>query len=120
MISSTFAYLTAHPMLAAMMALTVVLACIGLWYVVYNHFKAIFITLVCGAGLLSGFVVLYRGAEAEMRDLIAIGLLLVFAFPAIFWHEMRSQKKVAAAPHLPGGLKLPGQGAAPGSGRRQT
>lgn len=111
MITSTFAYLSAHPVLASVLALTVVLALIGLWYVIFNHFRAILVTLLCGAGLLSGIVVVYRGAEASMSDLVAIGLFLIVAFPVIFAWAIRSEKKaVVATPHLPGGIKLPGQG----------
>lgn len=116
MISSTFAYLAAHPVLTTVLALTVVLALVGLWYVVFNHFKLILVTALCGAGLVSGIVVLYRGADAEMRDLIGIGLFLCAAFPVIFWQVVRSQKKAVAPPHPPGGLRLPGQGTPPKQG----
>jgi len=108
MIGEAFTYLSAHPALAGVLLLTIVLAGVGLWYVMHNHFQAILVTLLCGAGLLSGFVVLYRGAEAEMRDLIVIGLFLVAAFPVIYLLSVRTHKKVTAPPSYPG-IRLPGQ-----------
>lgn len=116
MISSTLAYLAAHPVLTTVLALTIVLAVIGLWYVVYNHFKLILVTALSGAGLLSGIVVLYRGAENEMRDLIGIGLFLTVAFPVIFWQSVKTQKKVATLPQHTGGIRLPGQPPPPKQG----
>jgi fucose permease len=68
---------------------------VGLWYVLSHHLQAILITLLSAAGTGSGMLVLYRGYNAEMRDLMAIGLFLVAIFPIIFWQAIKQLEPVA-------------------------
>ena len=75
-------------MLAAL-ALTVVLALVGLWYVISHHLQVILITLLCAAGTGSGAIVLFRGVSAGMRDLMLIGAFLIAVFPIIFVQAIR-------------------------------
>jgi hypothetical protein len=85
-----------HPVLLTVMICTVLLAVIGLWYVVVNvvvhHIQVIIITLLCAAGFGSGCWVLYRGVfdpGPGGTDLIAIGVFLIAIFPIIFQQALR-------------------------------
>ena len=84
-------YLTLHPGVLTVLAMTLVLAVVGLWYVIYHHLSAILITVLTAAGIGSGALVLYRGfqSEPQMKDLIGIGLFLMVIFPAIFWQAIK-------------------------------
>ena len=86
-------------------AITAVLAVVGLWYVVSHHLQAIMITLLTAAGIGSGLLVLYRGFRTDMKDLMGIGLFLVIVFPIIFWQAIRCwsrwRRKSAAAGRRP-------------------
>lgn len=84
MLDGFMQYLAAHPGVLTALGITAALAAVGLWYVVSHHLEAIMITLLTAAGIGSGLLVLYRGYNAEMRDLMGIGLFLVVVFPIIF------------------------------------
>jgi len=89
MLDDVALYLGAHPAQMTAVGLAVVLAGIGLWYVLAHHLQAIIITVLSAAGVGSGLLVLYRGFHAEMRDLIGIGLFLIVIFPIIFWQAIK-------------------------------
>jgi hypothetical protein len=89
MLDELIQYLGAHPGVMTAIAVTALLAVVGLWYVVSHHLQAIMITLLTAAGIGSGFLVLYRGFSAEMKDLMGIGLFLVVIFPIIFWQAIK-------------------------------
>jgi hypothetical protein len=114
MVNSVLQYLTAHPILSGALALTVVLAVVGLWYVIAHHLRAIVLTLMTTAGLASGAVVAYRGAERSMHDLVAIGIFLIIVFPIIFFRII----KPAPSPR-PAGVAPPARsaGGSAGSGK---
>ena len=79
MLDELIQYLSAHPGVMTAIVVTALLAVVGLWYVVSHHLQAIMITLLTAAGMGSGFLVLYRGFNAEMKDLMGIGLFLIAA-----------------------------------------
>ena len=81
MLDELIQYLGAHPGVMTAIAVTALLAVVGLWYVVSHHLQAIMITLLTA--------VLYRGFSAEMKDLMGIGLFLVVIFPIIFWQAIK-------------------------------
>ena len=66
MLDELIQYLGAHPGVMTAIAVTALLAVVGLWYVVSHHLQAIMITLLTAAGIGSGLLVLYRGFSAEM------------------------------------------------------
>lgn len=92
MIQDVIQYLTAHPGVLATLLLFGFLALVGGWYVLSNYYKLILITLLCAGGFASGALVLYRGAQGGMRDLIAAGLFLLVIFPVIFVQALRISK----------------------------
>jgi hypothetical protein len=89
MLDELMRYLGAHPAVLSAVGLTAGLAAIGLWYVLHHHLQAILITLLTAAGIGSGLLVLYRGFNADMRDLMGIGLFLIVIFPIIFWQAIK-------------------------------
>jgi hypothetical protein len=89
MLDEAIRYLSAHPAVLSAIGLTAGLAAIGLWYVLYHHLQAILITLLTAAGIGSGLLVLYRGFNADMTDLMGIGLFLIVIFPIIFWQAIK-------------------------------
>lgn len=83
-------YLTDHPRLFfGAVAVAVVLAGIGLWYVIAHHLQVVLLTILCLGGIVSGAVVVYRGVTASMTELKFIGAFLVLAFPVIFLQALR-------------------------------
>lgn len=94
MIQDVIQYFTAHPVQLGVLVLTILLAAVGLWYVLYHHLKLILVTLLCAAGGGSGLLVLYRGFTAGMRDLMGVGAFLVIIFPIIFIQALRLSQKV--------------------------
>jgi hypothetical protein len=97
MLSDVITYLSAHPAQLATLCLTTVLAVVGLWYVLAHHLEAIIITLLSAAGFGSGLLVLYRGYNAEMRDLVGIGFFLIAVFPIIFLQAIKQLEPVDPA-----------------------
>lgn len=89
MLDDVALYLGAHPAQLTAIGLAIVLAGVGLWYVLAHHLQAIIITVLSAAGVGSGILVLYRGYHAEMDDLIAIGMFLIVIFPIIFWQAIK-------------------------------
>ena len=77
----------------------------------YHHLGALLITLLCAAGLASGILVLYRGYQADMRDLMAVGGFLILLFPAIFFQAIKVAKiaiGASAPPEAKGHAKRAG------------
>ena len=74
------------------MLLFLFLAVVGGWFVLYNYYKVILVTLLSAGGFVSGGLVLYRGAQGNMRDLIAVGLFLLVVFPVIFVQALRTSQ----------------------------
>lgn len=101
MLQEVIQYFAAHPVQLGVLFLTLLLAGVGLWYVIYNHIKLIMITLLCAAGAGSGVLVLARGFKADMRDLIGVGLFLLVIFPLIFFQALRLVRE--PAPKKPAG-----------------
>ena len=94
MVDQTVAYFSVHPAQLSAVGLTAVLAAVGLWYVLAHHLQAILITILSALGTGSGILVFYRGFNAEMRDLMWIGLFLVAVFPIIFWQAIKQLEPV--------------------------
>ncbi len=92
MLQAVIAYLAGHPVLLGAIGVFVLLAVVGAWYVLYHHLGALLITLLCAAGFASGVLVLYRGFQAEMRDLMAVGAFLVVIFPVIYLQAIKVAK----------------------------
>ncbi len=89
MLQDVIQYWGEHPAVAGAVVLTIVLALVGLWYVISHHLQVIIITLLCSAGTGSGAVVLFRGISTGMRDLMFIGAFLIAIFPIIFVQAIR-------------------------------
>lgn len=85
-------YLGGHPLVLSALLLFLFLALVGGWYVLTHYYKLILITLLCSAGFASGGLVLYRGAQAGMRDLMGVGLFLLVIFPVIFVQALKMSK----------------------------
>ncbi len=98
MLDGFMQYLAAHPGVLTALGITAALAVVGLWYVVSHHLEAIMITLLTAAGIGSGLLVLYRGYNAEMRDLMGIGLFLVVIFPIIFVQAIKQIEPTTPEP----------------------
>jgi len=92
MVQDVIQYLSTHPGVLAALGVFLVLAIIGGWYVVHHHLKLILVTLLCAAGFAVGGLVLYRGATAEMRDLVWAGLFLVVIFPMVYFQALKTTK----------------------------
>lgn len=87
-------YLAEHPFILASIAGFIALAIIGAWYVIAHHIHAVLVTLLCAAGFVSGIIVLYRGYQAEMRDLMIVGAFLIVIFPLVY-HQAIKLAKIA-------------------------
>lgn len=92
MVQDVIQYLSTHPGILAALLLFLFLALVGGWYVLYNYYKVILVTLLCAGGFASGGLVLYRGAQGNARDLIGIGLFLLVVFPIIFYQALQTSK----------------------------
>ncbi|MEQ1713958.1 MAG: hypothetical protein ABL908_21535 [Hyphomicrobium sp.] len=92
MIHDVIQYLSTHPGILATLLLFLFLALVGGWYVLYNYYKLILVTLLCAGGFASGVLVLYRGAQGNARDLIVIGLFLLVVFPIVFYQALQTSK----------------------------
>lgn len=92
MLQDLIQYFVEHPVVLAVMGVFGVLAAIGAWYVLRHHLHVVLITLLCAAGFASGLLVLWRGYQSEMRDLMAVGMFLVVIFPAIYHQAIRVAK----------------------------
>jgi hypothetical protein len=91
-VQDVVAYLSGHPVVLGAIGVFVVLAAIGAWYVLSHHLHVLLVTLLCAAGFASGVLVLYRGFQAEMRDLMAVGAFLIVIFPLIYQQAIRVAK----------------------------
>ena len=96
-------YLGSHPGQLTALVIFLVLALIGAWYVWHNHLKILFITILCAAGVASGALVLYRGVQGGMKDLVAIGIFLLIVFPLMFLQSLKLTKSVIGL--IAGGAK---------------
>lgn len=96
MLQEIVQYMQAHPRLTVTLGLILVLAIVGLWYVLAHHLEAIVTTILTVAGMASGAIVFYRGLEGGMQDLAWIGLFLMVVFPVIFYQAVKSQKTIVA------------------------
>lgn len=85
-------YLADHPAILGALAVFVLLAAIGAWYVVAHHLHSLLVTLLCAAGFVSGILVFYRGWEAGFRDLQVIGAFLIIIFPLVYHQAIRIAK----------------------------
>ncbi len=86
------AYLAEHPMVLGGIGLFAILAIVGAWYVVSHHLHVLLVSTLCIAGLASGLLVLYRGYQLGMRDLILVGLFLLVIFPVIYLQLIKVAK----------------------------
>jgi hypothetical protein len=85
-------YLVEHPVVMASAGIFVLLAVIGGWYVIFHHLHALLITLLCAAGFVSGILVLYRGYQSQMTDLMVIGAFLILMFPIVYQRAIKVSK----------------------------
>lgn len=91
-VQAVVTYLAAHPGQLTVLALFALLAAVGAWYVLSHHLGALLITLLCAAGFASGVLVLYRGFEENLRDLMGVGAFLVIIFPLIYQQAIKVAK----------------------------
>ncbi len=96
-IQAVIAYLAAHPMLLTAIGVFVLLAAVGAWYVLAHHLGVLLVTLLCAAGFASGVLVLYRGYQADMRDLMAVGGFLILLFPIIYQQAIKQARIVVGS-----------------------
>ena len=92
MLQDIIQYLAGHPVVLGSIGVFLVLAGVGAWYVLSHHLGALLTTTLCAAGFASGVLVLYRGYQAEMRDLMAVGAFLMIIFPIIYQQAIRVAK----------------------------
>lgn len=92
MLQDIMNYLSHHPVVLSSIGVFVLLAVIGAWYVLAHHLPALLVTLLCAAGFAAGVLVLYRGYQAETRDLMAVGAFFVVIFPIIYQQAIRVAK----------------------------
>ena len=92
MLQDVIAYLAAHPIVLGSIGVFVLLAVIGAWYVLSHHLHVLLVTMLCAAGFASGVLVLYRGFQTDMRDLMAVGAFLIVVFPVIYQQAVRVAK----------------------------
>jgi hypothetical protein len=97
MLNDVTTYFSEHPAQLVTACVTVVLAVVGLWYVLSHHLQAIIITLLSAMGEGSGLMVLYRGYHEGLRDLVWIGVFLILIFPYIFWQAIKQLEPVEPA-----------------------
>lgn len=86
------AYLGEHPTVLAAIGVFVILAMVGAWYVVSHHLHVLMVTMLCAAGFVAGTIVLYRGYQTTMKDLIGIGAFLMIIFPVIYQQAVKVAK----------------------------
>ncbi len=91
-IQAVITYLAGHPVLLTAIGVFILLAAVGAWYVIAHHLGALLVTLLCAAGFASGVLVTYRGYQAEMRDLMGVGVFLMFLFPIIYQQAIKSAR----------------------------
>ncbi|MDX2307357.1 MAG: hypothetical protein NW216_03880 [Hyphomicrobium sp.] len=82
-------YLADHPGQLTALALFVLLAFIGAWYVLSHHLGSLLITLLCAAGFASGALVIYRGWQENLNDLMGVGAFLIVIFPLIYQQAIK-------------------------------
>ncbi len=92
MLQELATYLGQHPVILSSIGVFVLLAVVGAWYVLSHHLHALLITLLCAAGFAAGALVLYRGSQANMRDLMAVGGFIMVIFPIIYQQAIRVAK----------------------------
>lgn len=92
LLTDLIAYLADHPAVLAAIGVFVLLAIIGAWYVVSHHLHMLLVSTLCAAGFASGAIVLWRGYELSMRDLMAIGAILMVIFPIIYQQLVKVAK----------------------------
>jgi hypothetical protein len=92
MLQELLTYLSHHPTVLSAIGVFVVLALVGAWYVLSHHLQTLLITLLCAAGFAAGWLVAYRGYQAGMRDLIAVGIFFIVTFPIIYQQAIRVAK----------------------------
>ena len=85
-------YLGDHPLVLGGIGVFLLLAVIGAWYVVSHHLHVLLVSTLCAAGFASGGLVLYRGYDLGMRDLMAVGAFLLIIFPVIYQQLVRVAK----------------------------
>jgi len=78
------AYLAEHPAVLGGIGVFLLLALIGAWYVFSHHLHVLLVTFLCAAGFVSGGIVLYRGYQLGLRDLLLIGAFLLVIIPIIY------------------------------------
>ena len=93
-------YLGDHPAVLGGIGLFLLLAAIGAWYVISHHLHVLLVTMLCLAGFASGALVLYRGYQTELRDLMAVGAFLLVIFPVIYQQAIKVAKIAFADPGL--------------------
>lgn len=98
MLQELATYLGHHPVILSTFGVFILLAVVGAWYVLSHHLHALLITLLCAAGFAAGVLVLYRGYQANMRDLMAVGAFLSVIFPIIYQQAIRVAKVAYGAP----------------------
>jgi len=103
MLQEIVQYMQAHPRLTVTLGVIVLLAIVGLWYVLAHHLEAILMTFLTVAGMASGAIVFYRGLEGGMQDLAWIGLFLMVVFPVVFYQAVKTQKSIVATSGAGGG-----------------
>jgi hypothetical protein len=86
------AYLGEHPAVLTAIGVFVILAMVGAWYVVSHHLHVLLVTMLCAAGFAAGAIVLYRGYQMALKDLIAIGAFLMIIFPVIYQQAVKVAK----------------------------
>lgn len=109
MFQQVVGYLAQHPILLSVLALFVLLAGVGGWYVIANYIQVLLVTILCAGGFASGVLVLMRGIKLGMNDLMAVGGFLVVIFPIIFQQAL----KVAGRAGLKRGSGQPKPSATP-------
>ena len=92
MLQELTTYLGHHPVVLSTIGVFFLLAAVGAWYVLSHHLHALLITLLCAAGFAAGVLVAYRGFQANMRDLMAVGGFLTVIFPIIYQQAIRVAK----------------------------
>jgi hypothetical protein len=97
LLQAIVAYLATHPGVLTALGIFVLLAAVGAWYVLYFHLGALLITVLCAGGFASGLLVLYRGYQADMRDLMAVGAFLSLIFPTIYFQAIKVAKVALAS-----------------------
>lgn len=92
MLQEIVTYLSGHPVVLGSIGMFLLLAAIGAWYVLSHHLGALLVTLLCAAGFASGVLVLYRGYQEGMRDLMSVGAFLIVIFPLIYQQAIKVAK----------------------------